>query len=284
MNGILKQTVLPATIAIGISCEDMLLWERTKGVLKQFRHGLKARNATCEYILSAYTQGRRSQMQNYKRLVLEEMAHVKDTDWLIFSDDDDDWDLARVEGFSCMLELAGAKTFGCSFRIPVNCSADLVLEIHPNYVEYMVTTAVFRSFLRLAESTLDHVFADVYWVRLLRANVPKVIMLQNTPNPEFFHYRWREVDYATNSPNEVNQCRQTDDPAVVLSFAKRNFDLFLAYTPVAKRTLEVYEQYYALLSVEARDMELSMWHIVPADYLINMFPDIALGDPSNKEM
>lgn len=134
---------------------------------------------------------------------------------------------------------------GTCFRVPIDVEKVAITGQMPglNYVEFMVRASDFRSFLRQIDDTERmRRFADVYWCRVLAANSPHAILCV-FQKPGNFMYRWREVDYATNSTRISDRNRApTADTTELGANIVKNFDVWCADTAPAKRTRECFMQ------------------------------------------
>jgi hypothetical protein len=117
-----------------------------------------------------------------------------------------------------------------------------------NYVHFCCQATLFRRFLRRADPIwLTHVFADMYWVRCVRAMTPSTANFPPSVIGNWM-YGWRKVNYSHN-------CKGTEENDNVAA-VKRNTDLYCASRPVALRSCEELLLYFSTSGQNAFPVEL----------------------------
>jgi len=208
---------------------------------------------------------RRSQFENYKELFLR--RYFEGDEWLLFTDDDDEWHAERVSAYSTVLA-----------RDP-DCERPLLIPMKQaphgdHYVSYAVRARVFKSFLKHASpESLAHVYADCYWVRSLYQNYALGVRKLPLPVTIDVLYHWRRAAYATPPDAELT-------PLML----KRYVELLLANRVQAEHTVGDLFRASAAAAHDLKYMTLLSQLLIAWDkegVLQRRFPDLALFYPND---
>lgn len=213
------------------------------------------------------TDDKFSQFENYKRLVPLLRDHIDD--WVIFSDDDDEWNHFRVETYERESKECGEnKNYTHLVSLICKNDGDIQTTKHGlNYTDYAVRCNVLIDFLTTASpATLHHVYADVKFRQFLESRPNK---LGAYFIPKNWMYHWRKNGYSVTSrpKREVvdkqlslkcaDYVMKNGDPFFKFYFSimwddlLNNIEYAFAHASNMTEVLKVYEPHYLIEESEA---------------------------------
>ena len=267
-GSLFKQTMKPASVNIIMTVEDESLCLKCMHIIELFKG--PARDKGIASVVSLDRDTRRSQFENYHELLCRLLFYGDE--WLLFTDDDDEWHPERIETYSRAL----GRDPDCEqpLYIPMTHS-----ERGSNYVGYAVRARVFKSFLKHAPpAALRHIYADVYWVRSLYQAYALGVRRMELPVHIEVLYHWRKVDYPTSAGARQTPATAPLTPLMV----KRNVELQLAHLPTAQHTIKAI--FDAESTPDMKYMAFVAQLLVDWDkkgVLALMFPDLKLFYPND---
>lgn len=196
------QTCAPLALLVGVSCSDDV-------VRAQLERTLADLQATLPFALvtTLIASRRRSQMENYKALLLDTPAvqallQQHGQPWLLLSDDDDLWHAERAAAYMRVAAVPPRDGGGDSAVHAITCRApsddSSLASGNGAYVDIAVRAPLFCNFLRrVSLAVLDEPFCDLYWHRVC---TPLAAVMPEGWVRGGGLYQWRRVDYPVARP------------------------------------------------------------------------------------